>query len=92
VRRCASCQAARDAGRPNANLRRLYFTTAWARTRRAQLDEEPACYDCLAQGKLEPATDVHHKIKPRNDREFFERWRLGSLCHRCHSIRTQRGE
>jgi 5-methylcytosine-specific restriction enzyme A len=92
VRFCKDGQALKDRQRPNANLRRFYFTERWARTRRRQLDKEPACYDCADKGKLEPATDVHHKRKPLTEIDFFdERW-LGSLCHRCHSIRTQRGE
>lgn len=89
---CKDGQALKDRERPNANLRRFYFTERWRRMRRAQLDKEPACYDCAAQGKLEPATDVHHKTKPSNESEFFDASRLGSLCHICHSIRTQRGE
>jgi 5-methylcytosine-specific restriction enzyme A len=89
---CKDGQARRDAERPNAGLRRLYFSERWRRLRAAQLEQEPACYDCKAKGKLEPATDVHHKQKPRNETEFFDALRLGSLCHRCHSIRTQRGE
>jgi hypothetical protein len=42
-------------------------------------------------GKLEPATDAHHRQKPKTEAEFFS-IPLGSLCHRCHSVRTQRGE
>jgi 5-methylcytosine-specific restriction protein A len=88
---CQEGQQVRDAARLNAALRRLYHTERWRQRRRAQLDAFPACEDCAAVGKLEPATDAHHRQKPKTEAEFFS-IPLGSLCHRCHSVRTQRGE
>jgi 5-methylcytosine-specific restriction protein A len=82
----------RDASRINALLRKLYHTERWRRERRAFLDQSPACSDCAAAGKLEPATDVHHKRKPKSEAEFFDRSFFGALCHSCHSKRTARGE
>ena len=90
-RYCTDGLAVRDAARLNAFLRKLYNTTRWRQRRRAQLDAFPSCEDCAALGKLEPATDAHHRTKPKTEAEFFS-IPLGSLCHRCHSIRTQRGE
>lgn len=92
IGRCPACQRQRDERRPNASLRTLYHSERWRRLRRAILDEQPACYDCWARGRLEPATDVHHKVKPTNALDFFDAARLGALCHSCHSMRTARGE
>lgn len=88
---CQEGQQIKDASRLNATLRKLYHSQRWRALRRSQLDAVPACEDCAASGKLEPATDVHHKVKPKTEHAFFS-VPLGSLCHRCHSIRTQRGE
>lgn len=88
---CSDGQQRKDAERPNAPFRELYQTTRWRRRRQDQLDDFPACEDCQTRGRLEPATDAHHRQKPRTAAEFWSN-PLASLCHRCHSIRTQRGE
>lgn len=88
---CSDGQKAKDAARVNSAMRLLYGTMRWRRRRQAQLDAHPECEDCSARHKLEPATDAHHRRKPRTEAEFWNN-ELASLCHRCHSIRTQRGE
>lgn len=91
-RGCPVCLGLKDKARPNANLRRFYFTAKWERARLKQLADHPECYDHWERGQLEPATDVHHKRKPTTAEEFFDSRFFGSLCHSCHSKRTARGE
>jgi len=63
---------------------------AWSLVRLDFLRHNPLCYDCLPE-QVKPAKEVHHILakrkggKDNNDN-------LMSLCRRCHSIRTARGE
>lgn len=88
---CAQGQKLKDAQRFNALFRQLYHSERWRRRRREQLRAFPACEDCEAKGQLREATDAHHRQKPRSELEFWTN-ALASLCHACHSVRTQRGE
>lgn len=92
MRYCLPCSKAKDAGRWNAVLRRLYASTRWRRRRLEVLADEPLCPDCSTAGRTEPSTEVHHKVKPTDELSFFDRSNLMGLCKPCHSTRTQRGE
>jgi 5-methylcytosine-specific restriction endonuclease McrA len=35
---------------------------------------------------------VHHKQRPLNDTQFFDRDNLMAICQPCHSKRTAQGE
>ena len=73
--------------RPSAAARG--YGHGWRQARLAWLREHPLCVDCLAVGRTEPATDVDHVValaKGGADDESNYR----SLCHRHHSIKTQR--
>lgn len=67
----------------------------WRKVRASKLASDPLCEDCNGEGRTEVATQVHHKVKRRDD-PTMESWldldNLMSLCHSCHSIRTRRGE
>lgn len=53
--------------------------------RKRQLEREPLCRHCKANGLLVPATDVDHIDGDKwNDMPS----NLQSLCHPCHSIKT----
>jgi 5-methylcytosine-specific restriction protein A len=82
-----------DEGRQNSDLRKLYKTAGWFRMRKAILDENPLCVECLKHRRITVATDVDH-IKPhRGDPEvFFDSSNLQPLCKSCHSAKTLRGE
>ena len=58
---------------------------AWRRLRESVLRDEPLCRRCAAEGRLVPATDVDHID---NDAGNNQRANLQSLCHSCHSIKT----
>lgn len=68
-----------------------HYDRHWQKIRALYLANHPLCVDCQKEGRLTPATEVHHIVKVKNggsDRED----NLMALCHSCHSRRTQRGE
>lgn len=69
----------------------MIHTMRWLRLRRNQLSEHPICQRCEAEGRLTPATEVHHIIPVEDALTFAEKQRLmfdysnlRSLCHDCH--------
>jgi 5-methylcytosine-specific restriction endonuclease McrA len=67
----------------------------WRRVRLRKLALDPLCEDCLKEGRTELATQVHHRLK-RKDDPSMESWldieNLMSLCVSCHSVRTRQDE
>ena len=68
-----------------------YYDRRWQKVRAAYLAKHPLCYDCQRAGRLTPATDVHHIIKPGDGGTDRDDNLLG-LCKSCHSSRTAKGE
>lgn len=71
---------------------RLYNKKAWKHLREGYLMSHPLCEKCLEDGKVTPATDVHHINSPFDD-GLTEEQRLGRLmdinnlmclCKECH--------
>ena len=90
---CPPHARVREAGRYNAQMRKLYATARWFRLRAQVLEEQPLCQACQAQGRVEPSADVDHIAPHRGDPLlFWDRGNLQGLCHQCHSTKTQRGE
>lgn len=72
---------------------RFSTSRSWRHYRLAYLRSHPLCVDCKQQGRVTPATDVHHIVKRSDDPELaFQDENCMALCHSCHSIRTRRGE
>lgn len=67
---------------------------SWARwkgengRRLRQLRREPLCRHCVAEGKVEAATDADHIVPARGDYRSFWTGELQSLCRACHSAKT----
>lgn len=62
-------------------LRRLYGTQRWKRTRRAVFERDGwRCVECDAPGALE----CDHVLKPHNFGDFFDLANLRTLCRSCH--------
>lgn len=72
--------------------RREYKTARWQRKRAAQLQEQPLCERCLAQGLIVPATVANHKIPHRGDIVLFWEGELESTCDPCHNSVIQTEE
>jgi 5-methylcytosine-specific restriction protein A len=70
------------------------YDREWQKTRAAYLAQFPLCQDCEEQGRLTPAEEVHHLVKPKGpgDPMFHDPANLRSLCVSCHSKRTVQGQ
>ena len=56
----------------------------WREVRAAYLSAHPLCFMCQSEGRLTPATTVHHKKKLADGGNHY--WgNLMSLCASCHS-------
>lgn len=82
--------------RNDTDMRKLrqaaYQNTAWRKMRETYLKEHPLCEDCLAKGKVTPATDVHHLTSPFKKGEvnynlLLNYGNLAALCKECHGNR-----
>jgi 5-methylcytosine-specific restriction enzyme A len=73
-----------------------YSTAAWQRLRRLKLREHPLCEACLAQGRIEPASAVDHRVPVSAGGYAFPALAdLASLCAACHNAKSnaeRRGE
>jgi 5-methylcytosine-specific restriction protein A len=65
------------------------YDRKWRQRRKVQLAEFPWCAECLDYKRYEPATDVHHVIPHKGNKEIFLESPLQSLCHACHSKHTR---
>lgn len=74
----------------DAERQRLYGTVRWQRMRKAQLERQPWCEDCLEADLYVAAKDVDHVERHEGDVEKFYSGALRSLCHACHSRKTAR--
>lgn len=69
----------------------LYGTAQWSKHRARQLSLQPLCQACLAGGIITSATEVDHVFPWRRiGAHAFYRNLFQSLCHDCHSTKTQR--
>lgn len=66
-----------------------YQNTAWRKLRDTYMHQHPICEKCLKQGKITPATDVHHIRSPFQHGEInynllLDYDNLMALCKDCH--------
>lgn len=78
--------------RVNFQWRRLYRRAKWKHLRLRKLANDPFCEDCRENELTTAAVEVHHKIRPIDEAQFYDYENLRSLCTPCHSARTARGE
>lgn len=67
-----------------------YQNTAWRKMRDCYIKEHPLCDECLKNGKITPAEDVHHIRSPFKKGEInwallLDEDNLMSLCKTCHA-------
>lgn len=70
---------------------KLIHTVKWLRLRRDTLTAHPLCQRCEAEGRITPATEVHH-IRPVEEaitmadkmQRMYDPHNLQALCHDCH--------
>lgn len=61
-----------DRGRKADPFRRLYASKTWRSVREAKLAMDPLCKRCQANGRIEAATEVHHRIAVRDGGDPFD--------------------
>ncbi len=73
--------------------KKIYSKSRWQRLKKLYLSEHPLCEVCLARGRYEPATSVHHKYSftlmtdyDSAMRVAFDESNLCAICDRCHGI------
>src|SRR5215510_10954341 len=67
-----------------------YNTQRWQRLRRMKLREHPLCEACLAQGRIEPASAVDHRVRvTAGGNPYPVLDQLASLCASCHNSKTR---
>lgn len=70
---------------------KLIHTNKWLRLRRDVLTKHPICQRCEAEGRLTPATEVHH-VRPVEEaftraervQRMYDPHNVRALCHDCH--------
>jgi 5-methylcytosine-specific restriction protein A len=81
-----------QASNQRLSAHRRGYDRKWQAARLHHLAEHPMCAACATRGCVTVATDVDHIVPHRGDRRLFwsrENWQ--SLCHECHSRKTQQG-
>src|SRR5690606_3512031 len=84
-------QRGRAYDRDRGSAAKRGYDHRWRRIREHYLRRHPLCEDCLEQGTVMEATEVHHTVPYRDSRRHRED-ELRALCKPCHSRRTARGE
>lgn len=90
-----AAQAERDYDQRRAReseTRREYRTARWQKKRARQLQDQPLCERCLANGLVVPATVANHKVPHRGDIVQFWEGDLESTCQPCHDSVIQAEE
>lgn len=69
----------------------LINSTRWRRVRGLKLSADPLCERCKEQGKITPATEVHHIVPLESIKDDAAQVRMAyaisnlmSVCHDCH--------
>ena len=73
---------------------KLIQSRQWAMLRKRKLEACPMCEDCLREGVLASAREVHHVVPVETAadasgmrRLMFNPGNLVALCHECHVLR-----
>ena len=75
----------------NLEYMKLINTWRWQKLRTAQLSDTPLCERCRSEGRLTPATQVHHVVPVESTHDpvamknlAYDRANLMSVCEACH--------
>lgn len=73
------------------DYKRMIHTERWLKLRRDKLTQCPLCERCKEEGRITPASEVHHIVPVENGISYREKERLmydphnlRALCHACH--------
>ncbi len=73
-----------------AESQAFYESPAWRNLRRQKLRQMPLCEICYAEGRIEKAVMVDHKIEIKDGGAALDIENLTSICHACHNKKTAR--
>lgn len=91
--RCGCTPKVDTRDRQEQHRRNVVYGRQWKAFRMKYLTEHPLCVDCEEAGRLEPANEVHHRAKVKDEPELqYDCDNLMALCKTCHNARTARGE
>lgn len=72
-----------------AGRKKFYLSPEWQAIRRIKLVNNPFCEECVKEGVMIPAQDVHHRVDIKDDHTKAMKYdNLQSLCKSCHSTIT----
>jgi 5-methylcytosine-specific restriction protein A len=93
-RKCERHKRRDEKPRDNADVRRRYRTERWARLRKSILERDNhLCRECLKRGATRVGNQIDHVEKAMDNlNRFWDPMNLQTLCDRCHSQKTARGE
>jgi 5-methylcytosine-specific restriction protein A len=91
--RCDRCDRGKRARDTRKSAAERGYDWQWQKFRKRFLAEHPLCEDCISEGRVGAATDIHHKQKLRDRPELkYEEENLVPLCKMHHDRRTAKGE
>lgn len=77
----------KDKPRSDVDAVKIRTGRKWRRLSAQIKRERPLCERCEGEGRLTPATEVHHIVKIRtNPNKAYDPDNLRSLCRPCHEI------
>jgi 5-methylcytosine-specific restriction protein A len=66
------------------------YNNDWVKFRKFYLREHPLCVQCEKEGRITPASEIHHIKTLRDGGDKYGESNLMPLCHSCHSKITIR--
>lgn len=93
-RQCDHHRRREEKPRGNEDIRRRYRIERWARLRQIVMERDNGlCRMCLKQGIVKPGNQIDHIQKAMDNLNlFWDIQNLQTLCDRCHSQKTARGQ
>jgi 5-methylcytosine-specific restriction protein A len=79
---------ARASNEDERSLQRFYRTASWRNIRAAYITKSPLCELCTLRNRVVVGTVVDHIIERRDGGDDLDMANLQTLCHRCHTVKT----
>lgn len=89
--RCPAHEGRNDRRRGTAHERG--YDARWRKYRKGYLAEHPLCVSCRQEGRVTPATVVHHKVPHKGDQVlFWDPSNHEASCAPCHDAHIDEGD
>lgn len=87
--KCSTRGAPKRSGLYERENKSFYGGTRWQKVRKAHLDLNPLCKNCLDKGHIVQGRHVDHIIPITQGGEEYSDGNLQTLCIPCHNIKTK---